>query len=132
MRSKLRNRFLPLSYLHEKDCNQARKAKHQQKAKPFKKDFSEPTVIPPSFLQKEVPELTIIPLSTPQKGLAPQKNQIHLEVSKEVVKKVNENADGDAMLDLSNLDGIEEETLSSDELNNEKGANESSQILSSP
>ena len=75
MRSKLRNRFLPLSYLHEKECNQARKAKHQQKAKPFKKDFSEPTVIPPSFPQKEVPEQAVIPLSTPQKDLAPKKNK---------------------------------------------------------
>jgi len=73
----------------------------------------------------------VIPLSTPQKDLAPQKNQIGLEVNEEVVKEVNENEDGDTVLDLSNLDGTEEETLSSDELNDEKGANESSLILSS-
>jgi len=47
-----------------------------------------------------------------------------LEASEEVVKEVNENEDGDAVLDLSNLDGTEGETLSSDELNDEKGANE--------
>ena len=55
-----------------------------------------------------------------------------MEVSDEVIKEVNENEDGDAVLDLSNLDGTEEETLSSNELNDEKGANESSLILSSP
>jgi len=70
MRSKPENHFPPLRYLHEQECNQARKAKHQQKAKPFKKDFSEPTVIPPSFPQKEVPEPAVIPRLTPQKDLA--------------------------------------------------------------
>ena len=69
---------------------------------------------------------------TPQKDLAPLKNQIGLEATEEVVKEVSENEDGDAALDLSNLDGTKEATLSSDELNDEKGANESSLILSSP
>ena len=36
------------------------------------------------------------------------------------------------MLGFNNLDGTEEETLRSNELNDEKGANESSLILSSP
>jgi len=71
MRSKLKNHFLPHLYLHEKECNQARKVKHQQKAKPFKIDFPEPTVIPPSFPKKEVPKPAVIPLLTPQKDLAP-------------------------------------------------------------
>ena len=55
-----------------------------------------------------------------------------MEASEDVVKEVSENEDGDAVLDLSNLHGTKEETLSSDELNDEKGANESSLILSSP
>ena len=55
-----------------------------------------------------------------------------MEASEEAVKEVSENEDGDAVLDLSNLDGTEGDTLSSDELNDEKGANESSLILSSP
>ena len=55
-----------------------------------------------------------------------------MEASEEVVKEVNENEDGDAVLDLSNLDGTDGETLSSDDLNDEKGANEPSLILSSP
>jgi len=49
----------------------------------------------------------------------------------EVVKEVNENEDGDVMLDLSNLDGTKGQTLSFDEPNDDKGANESSLILSS-
>ena len=132
MRSKLKNRFLNLLYLHEKVCNQARKAKQQQKAKLFKWDFFKPTITAPSFLQKQVPEPIVIPLSTPQKNLARQKNQIGSEASKEVVKEVTENKDADVVLDLSHLDGTKEETLTFDELIDEKGANETSLILSSP
>jgi len=55
-----------------------------------------------------------------------------LKAGEEVIKEVNKNEDRDAVSDLSNLNGTEEETLSSYDLNDEKGSNESSLILSSP
>jgi len=50
------------------------------------------------------------------------------------MKEVNENddEDGNVVLDLSDLNSTEEETLSSDELSDEKGTNESTLILNSP
>ena len=55
-----------------------------------------------------------------------------MKAGEEVIKEVNKNEDRDAVSDLSNLNGTEEETLSSYDLNDEKGSNESSLILSSP